>query len=142
MRFTAKTEEELQNTGLLEVGIYPYQIIDSKETISKAGHEMIELKLMIWDKEGRERIMFDWLLEAMGYKLRHFCESHNMLDKYNEGLLTALDCRDKQGKVDVIVQAGKPNPNGGMYSSRNSVKDYVVAEVVAHKEEFDQNLPF
>lgn len=147
MRFTPKSEEELQIGSLVEDGTYAYQVIDAKESISKAGHDMIEMKLIIWDKEGREHMLFDYLLEAMGYKLRHFCESHGMLDKYNSGQLSASDCRDKQGKVDVIVQAGKANPNGGVYPARNSVKDYVVGDISEPvkptvKEDFDTDLPF
>jgi hypothetical protein len=149
MRFTPKTEEELQVGALLEEGTYEYQVIDAKESISKAGHDMIEMKLMLWDKDGRERVMYDYLLEAMGHKLRHFCESHGMLNKYESGQLAATDCRDKQGKVEVTIQSGKPNPNGGIYPSRNSVKDYVVGDVatidkqaIPVKNEFDNDLPF
>lgn len=144
MRFTPKTEEELQMSTLIEEGTYNYQVLDAKESLSKAGHEMIELKLMIWDKESKERVMFDYLLEAMGHKLRHFCDSHGMLDKYNAGLLSSTDCWGKQGNVHVIVQQGKPNPAGGTYPSRNSVKDYVIvtAPQTVKKEEFDQDLPF
>lgn len=149
MRFTPKSEEELQVGSLMDEGTYQYQVIDAKESISKAGHDMVELKLMFWDASGRERLMFDYLLEAMGHKLRHFCESHGMLDKYNAGQLTAADCWNKQGKAEVIVQPGKPNPNGGMYPSRNSVKDYVVGVVgepapikPTVKDDFDTDLPF
>ena len=149
MRFTPKSEEELQAATLVEEGIYSYQVIDAKESLSKAGSPMIEMKLLFWDKVGKEHVIFDYLLEAMGHKLRHFCDSHNMLDKYNSGELTSKDCWDKQGKIDLVIQEGKAKPSGGLYPNRNTVKDYVVsAEPLAQpaplqdKNGFDSDLPF
>jgi hypothetical protein len=107
---------------------------------------MIELKLMVWDKAGKEHVLNDYLLEAMGHKLRHFCSTHNMLDKYESGTLWPADCYNKQGSLDLIVQAGKPNPKGGIYPDRNSVKDYIVIEgqpiAPVKDKDFDQDLPF
>jgi len=123
MKFNPKTEQELKAMNLIEPGIYDYQVIDAKDTISKnSGNEMIELKLKIWDIEGRERLVFDYLLESFAHKLRHFAESNSMLDKYEAGQFHASDCLGKSGKAEIIIQKDKT----GLYSDKNSVKDYVV----------------
>lgn len=122
MNFTPKSKEELAVMNLIAPGIYDYLIIDAKEKLSKSGHEMIELKLKIWDIHGHERVVFDYLLEAMAHKLRHFAESNGLLDKYESGSITANDCLNKSGKVEIIIQKDKT----GQYGDRNSVKDYVL----------------
>jgi hypothetical protein len=96
---------------------------------------MIELKLKIWDIDGSERIVFDYLLEAMGFKLRHFSKICNLLDKYESGVLAAEDCVGKSGNLELIVQQGQPRIDGGYYPSKNSVKDYVESQAVVHASE-------
>ena len=131
MRFNPRSEQELAQMGLLPEGEYDYSVIEAKDSLSKAsGKEMVEMKIAVWDKEGREHVMFDYLIESMGHKLRHFCEANNLLDKYTAGEIHANDCRGKQGKVFIIIQKGKPNPNGGYYPDRNSVKDYAIHETL------------
>lgn len=149
MRFSPKSEQELAAMGLLPEGEYPYHVIEAKDSISKSsGNEMIEMKIMVWDKDGREHIMFDYLLESMGHKLRHFCEANSLLNKYEAGELHGVDCTGKQGKVFIVVQPGKPNPNGGMYPDRNSVKDYAIHETlgqtvkIASSVELNDDIPF
>ena len=144
-----KTEEELNTMTLIQPGVYNFQVIDAKDKISKKGHEMIELKLTVWDNEGRERIVFDYLLDAMAHKVRHFAECTGLIDKYNLGTIMADDCINKSGKIDLIIQDGQPKPEGGFYPDKNSVKDYVKSGVAAAakaqppQEAFhDDELPF
>ncbi len=128
MNFPPKTEEEIQAMGLIEEGTYPFEVLEAKDSKSKSGNEMIELKLRIWDNLGRERQCFDYLLEAMAFKLRHFCEAVGLLDKYNAGTLLASDCLSRCGKLELVVQPGKQKPDGSYYQDKNSVKDYVKPE--------------
>lgn len=147
MKFQPKSEEEIKSMGLIDEGTYPFEVLEAKESKSKSGNDMIEMKLKIWDHQGRERICFDYLLEAMAYKLRHFCEAANILDKYEAGQLTALDCVGKQGYLELTIQAGKQKPDGGYYPDKNSVKDYLKekpsAESGAPVDDFEQDsIPF
>ena len=119
-------EEALKAFKPLEPGIYNFQVVNAVAKTSKNGHEMIELQLCIWDRDGRERMIKDWLLDAMAFKTRHFAEGCGLLDKYNHGEITPDDCFNKSGKVDLVIQKGKPRPDGeGNFPDRNSVKDYV-----------------
>ena len=125
MNFTPKTEQELQELSLLEPGIYQFQVTIASDETSKNGNDMIKLGLTVFDRRGNTHLMYDYLLEAMAFKLRKFCAISGLLQKYNNGQLSAHDCVGKQGAVQLIVQPGQPKSDGGNYPSKNSVKDYV-----------------
>ncbi len=144
-------EEALKAFKPLDPGIYNFQVINAEAKISKNGHEMIELQLCVWDRDGKEKMIKDWLLDAMAFKTRHFAEGCGLLDKYNLGQINADDCFNRSGKVDLIIQKGKPKPDGdGNYPDRNSVKDYVKSgikpDVASNQSEpdffDDQVIPF
>lgn len=128
MKFKPQSEQELQSMSLIDPGLYSFEVAEAQDKLSKKGSEMIELKLKVWDSNGVERVVFDYLLEAMSYKLRHFAECAGILDKYEAGQLIAADCLNRRGKVELIIQEGKPKPEGGYYDNKNSVKDYVKIE--------------
>jgi hypothetical protein len=145
MKFQPKSESEIINAGLLEEGIYDFNVSYAEDKVSRAGKDMIELKLTVFDKEGKEKIIRDYLLEAMSFKLRHFCEVTGLIEKYNKGEFTADDCLGKSGKVSIKIQKGDVNPNGGFYPDKNSVKDYVKSELkqVENKDNFESDdVPF
>jgi|SRR6185503_2271199 len=150
MRFTPKTEQEIQTMALVEPGEYSFQVIEALDQVAKSGNEMIKLKMKIWDNMGRERLIFDYVLEAMAFKLRHFCDATGLTEKYESGELRASDCPGRAGKLELGLEESKPNPNGGMYAPKNMVKDYIKSEgttaklTEAIKDEFDNNadIPF
>lgn len=125
MRFAPKTEEELQTMSLLAPGIYKFQVSSAKDEISKSGNEMIKLMLGVWDENGSLHFIYDYLLEAMGQKLRNFCEVSGLIDKYEHGEIGAEDCVNRQGFVEIIVQEGKMKDNGDKYPMRNAIKNYI-----------------
>lgn len=130
MRFTPKTEKEIQEMNLISPGIYDFEVISASDKMSKTGNEMIELKIKIWDINNQERIIFDYLLEAMSFKLRHFAEATGLLQKYESGMLLAKDCLGKSGKVEIIIQKDK----NGQYGDKNAVKDYISSNEISHAE--------
>lgn len=143
MKVTPKTEDELRSNNLIPEGIYNFEILEAVEKLSKSGNEMIELKLGLWDKSGIMRIVFDYLLDAMEHKLRHFCVVTGLEDKYQSEQITAEDCLNKSGKVHLVIQKGKGKPDGTKYPDRNSVQDYVSSESDVKKDNFnDDDLPF
>ena len=149
MRFTPRTPEEIQSMTLIAPGTYDFTVVESKEMLSKSGNEMIKLQLKVWDMNGNERSVFDYLLEAMAFKLRHFCEATGLLNKYEEGGFNAEDCLGKSGKVEIIIQEGNFKPDGSKYADKNAVKDYCKpidgAKVDAPKsDDFDNSdeIPF
>lgn len=153
MKFTPKTREQLQQMSLMPDGIYPFEVIEAMSTISKSDNEMIKLTLKVWDHNGIERIINDYLLEAYLFKLLSFCESTNLLDKYDSGTVLDTDCYGKTGKVHIIVKKGKPIPNDPErknYPDSNSVKEYLKPDKALGEKSnssnndvpFDDELPF
>lgn len=123
MKFNPMSEEELAKSSLLEPGVYPFEVLAASEELSKAGNEMIKLKLNVFGNSGEQVHVFDYLLEKLAFKLRHFAEATGLLDKYESGTLSELDCENKTGFVKIAMEPG----NGG-YGPKNTVKDYVVKD--------------
>jgi hypothetical protein len=126
--FPSMSEEEIQALNMVEDGIYDFQVVKATQKVSKSGNQMIELQLVIWDKDGKEHIVFDYLVSivSMVYKIKHFCDTVGLDDEYKAGNFDVMQCEGKRGKAHIIVQAGQPNPNGGMYADKNAVRDYVL----------------
>lgn len=141
MRFAPKTEQELQVMTLLEPGAYQFQVSTATNERSKSGNEMIKLTLNIWDKKGNAHFIYDYLLEAMATKLRHFCESTGLIDKYEIGEINPIDCMNRQGYVDLIIQEGKIKNNGERYPNRNVVKDYI-KKSDTQSDDLNDDIPF
>lgn len=143
MRFTAKSEKEVQEEGLLPKGNYSFEISDAKDEVSKSGNEMIKLILNVYDENGNSRLIFDYLLESIAYKLRHAAEACGLLEKYESELLIAEDFKGKTGIVSVGIQKDKT----GNYPDKNTIKDYVIKKYDEspkdHVPNFpDEDLPF
>lgn len=129
-------------------GIYDYEVLDAKDRVSKSGNDMIELKLKIINAEGKERQIFDYLVEveAMAYKIRHFASASCLLPTYEQGELCANDCLQTSGRLQLGIQKGKDG-----YPDKNTVQDYVPtvegaarAPLIASKapEDMDDEIPF
>lgn len=118
MNFTPKTEEELARESLLSAGTYPFEVLEAIEQVSKKGNEMIKLKLNVFGQSGEQVHVYDYLLESMAFKLRHFAEAAGLLRDYEAGKLDAQACVGKNGfvKLEIEEQLG--------YVPRNTVKDY------------------
>jgi len=150
MNITPKSEAELKASLILDEGMYPFQVVNAEDAISKSGNEMIKMTLKVWNKDGSERTLYDYLLDAMAFKLRHFCASTGLLEKYEHGKLHAIDCIGKTGKADIMIQPGQPNDKGGYYPDKNSVKDYLAPDKQSilmplkpiKKDDFDDDVPF
>lgn len=148
------TQEQCEKENsfpLMEPGTYNFQVLESKYKLSKTGNNMIELILTVWDNNGKEFHIYDYLVATpkMMWKTLHFCkavglEQEYLGKKFNEDL-----CINRSGKVDIIYQAGQSNPNGGKYPDKNGVEDYVLLEtaipgvaVLKKDNFFDDSIPF
>lgn len=120
MKFIPKSEDELARDLLLEPGEYPFEVLSARDRVSQSGNEMIELKLNVFGDDGQQSHVYDYLLEKMAFKLRHFAETTGLIAKYEAGNFEAMDCLDKQGVVRLAID---PGSNG--YSPKNVVKDYI-----------------
>ncbi len=119
MKFTPKTDEQLSSENLMPEGVYPFEVLEASNQTSKAGNSMIKLKLSVYCGES-PRIVFDYIMEKMPFKLKHFCRVTNQLQRYNAGTLEAQDCAGKCGNVQIAIEETTGFP------SKNVVKDYVM----------------
>ena len=146
MRITPRSDKELASMNLMPQGQYSFEVIDAKDRVSKSGNEMIELKIKIWDSNGKERIIYDYLLDSMAHKVKHFCQGQSpcsLIDVYDMGELLAEHCLNKTGYLELIIQKDKT----GIYGDKNAVKDYIVkdkntAEVKKEDPFFDDDISF
>lgn len=128
MKYIPKSEEELEkekqeaiNASLLANGEYDFEVITTSDKPSNSGAEMITLKLNVFDHEGNSRTIFDYLTEAMGWKIRHAADACGLLATYESGSLAASSFDFCTGKVKIKTQKGNkeyPNP-------KNVVEDYI-----------------
>ena len=150
MRVSPKTDKEIAEEGLWPVGTYDFEVIEAKDRTSKAGADMIELRVKLFDEHGRSKVVFDYLLDAMAGKLRHAAQAFDLLSEYENGQFLAVDCVGKTGQCKVSIQQDK----NGMYPDRNGIADYVVSSkglgrkpaqrtvVKAGGSDLDDEIPF
>lgn len=127
MQFQPKTEEEIASEFVFPEGDYDFEVIASRDEISKAGNDMIALEIRCFNGDDQTNVR-DWLLEKMAFKLRHFCATAGLMDEYESGILEAMHCLGRSGRVTLKVEK---NPD---YPDKNVVKDYVKPEDAANKE--------
>lgn len=141
--------QELKTGDLISPGTYDFEVIDAQDATSKNGNEMIKLQVRIALPDGRFKIVFDYLLEALAYKLGHFCEATGLEKKYQSGEFEAYDCIGKKGRLKIAIQVDK----SGTYADKSVISDYLPTdEFVAAKDAkvaggigtpaFDDELPF
>ncbi len=148
MRFVPKTEEECARGDLLPEGTYETVVRAAEEQTSKAGNDMLKLTLDVYGPDGVV-VVWDYLLEKMAHKLRHFCYACGLEKKYEAGTLTAEDCEGHTVATEIVVKKSK-DPK---YSDQNAVEDYqkferggaapaVKAAAKGHAPLEDDDIPF
>ena len=152
MKFTPRSDEEISAMGFMDAGMYRFTVLDATDQISKTGNHMIKLTLRVQDADGMMHTVYDYLLEKMEFKLKHFCKNTGLISKYDSGELTSADCIDKTGVVEIIVQKGCEKYDGSKYPDKNAVKDYIpgiasmrkdpVPEKSGHPAFDDADIPF
>ena len=125
MKFTPKSEQEIQEAGLLPKGIYDAEIIESEEAESKAGNPMIKINVRVFRPDGGSALIFDYLLASMPHKLRHCAYAVGFGGDYENGLLSAFDLIGRPCKVNVGISQDKNKE----FPMRNQINDYVVDAV-------------
>jgi hypothetical protein len=124
MRFTPKSEAEIAQGDLFPAGVYDFEVNSAEEAVSKAGNDMIKVRLDVFNDDGGKTTVFDYLMEAAAYKLRHMAEVCGLLDDYESGHLDADDLVGKAGRVKIGIQKDKT----GQYADKNNVVDYIVED--------------
>lgn len=130
--FTPLTEEEIDAISLMEDGIYNFEVVKSTKKQSSSGNPMIVLELNFWDKEGKNHLVYDFLVFTHVplniRKLKHFCEAVGLGEDYKKGSLPE-SLERYVGKAQVGRREPQPNQNGGFHPKKNYVIDYVLDSV-------------
>jgi hypothetical protein len=147
VRYVPKTEEQLAEEALLQDGTYDFSVIETDDKPSKKGNDMITLKLCVFDGDGEQRHIFDYI--AMGNpfgekKLRRAANSCGLLETYNTGNLKDDDFLGVSGKLLLKQQSGTPD----YPLPKNVVADYLPREdgyvppTKPAREIIDDDIPF
>lgn len=167
MRYTPYTEAQIQGMNVMDEGTYAFQVIEAITTDKfnqplrdKNGVDMAKLKLMVWDNENRERIIFTFISGDgnFAYKLRHFAKTLGMIHEYEDGTFNIHRTVGKSGTAEIVIKKGtiKAVDSGEMWPDRNDVKDFVIAQTntvpapqqrneplkVRQSDELDDDIPF
>jgi len=146
--------------SLVEEGYYEAEIVTVEEKKSPAGNHYLNLKLRIWDKNGKERYVFTTLVShpSFIYKIRHLCYLVGLQNEYESGQFDPrlLEGRPINGVAHVVIKKGeaKKYPEVGFYKDKNEVEDFLpkdkartdretgvpIAAVVG--DEMDDEIPF
>jgi hypothetical protein len=120
MNFNPASEEEITANGVWPSGNYPFVILEAEEKLSASkGNPMIELRIEISRRDGKKRIVRDYLLPQRQEKLLHAAKACDVLETYNAGQLLPDDFIGKSGSLRLGIQRSRGFP------PKNVVEDYV-----------------
>lgn len=129
IKFTPKTEDELNKFENLPPGEYAFTVLGSGEIASKSaknsGRMMCALKLNVHGPKFDRHVydyFADWFSE---WKLKHFCETAGLAKSYAAGIVDASNhnWKGREGWVKIGIR-----PAQGNYAETNEVLDYLVDE--------------
>lgn len=122
LKFNPESEEELSN--MPTPGTYNFEVCGAESAVSKtSGKDMIKLNVALLDQAGnRQWHVWDYLMAAAMWKLRHFCAATGLMANYEAGTLTPEACRGRTGKCKVAIE----KQDG--YDPAPKIKDYVARE--------------
>jgi hypothetical protein len=133
-----RSRKEIEEGNLLPAGIYDYFVEKAEEKVSSKGNFMICLTLKVHDSMGRQRPVFDNLMESFEEKLFSFAESNGFQDSYGQGELSTQMCESASGTVEIIIKPSRIDSNNNEWRARNEVKKYLPKR----KIEVDSDVPF
>jgi Protein of unknown function (DUF669) len=138
--FEPMTDDELNESSLIEEGIYDFQVVSSIKKISKSNNPMAELNIKVWDKEGKQHFIYDYLVFSNVNlnirKIKHFCDATGFSSHYEKGQMPE-ELTSLCGRARIGIQSEKSNNNGGYYPKKNYVIDYIKNE---HKDFIEKSI--
>jgi hypothetical protein len=131
MNFVPKTDKEIAADRLLPAGNYPFEIlpratlgtreIETGDTVSKSGDDMILLVVKVFNGEGRGRVVLDYLTARTAKKLRGAAIACGLLAEYDAGSISGEAFIGKTGMLKLSVEKDKT----GRYADKNAVAAYL-----------------
>ena len=123
MKFKPQTEEEsaVSTRKVLPAGIYDAEVLLAEETRSKAGNDMMKIKLAVYRPNGGQEWVWDYITDT-SYRLGQLMSACGLSEQYQKGEVHPDELEGKCFKVTLKI-----DPARGEYSERNSVGRYGLA---------------
>jgi hypothetical protein len=123
MKFKPQTEEEAASAERrpLPAGIYDAEVLLAEETRSKAGNDMLKIKLAVYRPNGGQEWVWDYITDT-SYRLGQLMGACGLSEQYLKGEVHPDEIEGKSFKVTLKI-----DPARGEYSERNSVGRYGTA---------------
>jgi len=123
MKFKPQTAEESASAERrpLRAGIYDAEVLEVEETRSKAGNDMLKLKLGVFRPQGGQDWVYDYITDT-SYRLGQLMSACGLSEQYQKGEVHPDEFEGKCFKVTLKI-----DPARGEYSERNSVGRYGLA---------------
>ena len=123
MKFKPQTEEEAASAERrpLPAGIYDAEVLLAEETRSKAGNDMLKIKLAVYRPNGGQEWVWDYITDT-SYRLGQLMSACGLSEQYLKGEVHPDELEGKSFKVTLKI-----DPARGEYSERNSVGRYGTA---------------
>ena len=122
MNFKPPTEDDIQASGVWPSGPYAFVILEAEEKLSASkGNPMIELRLEVSRRDGKKRVIRDYLLPQRQQKLLNAAKACDVLETYSAGQLIPDDFIGKSGTLRLSVQRSRGFP------PKNVVEDYIAS---------------
>lgn len=120
MKFKPQTEEEAAaaERKTLPAGIYDAEVLLAEETRSKAGNDMLKIKLAVYRPNGGQEWVWDYITDT-SYRLAQLMTACGLSEQYQKGEVQADEIEGKSFKVTLKI-----DPARGDFSERNSVGRY------------------
>ena len=120
MKFKPQSEEEAAaaERKTLPAGIYDAEVLEVIETRSKAGNDMLKIKLGVFRPQGGHDWVYDYITDT-SYRLAQLMTACGMSEQYQKGEVEADEIQGKCFQVTLKV-----DPARGDFSERNSVGRY------------------
>jgi hypothetical protein len=108
MNFKPPTEDDIQASGVWPSGPYSFVILEAEEKLSASkGNPMIELRVEVSRRDGKKRVVRDYLLPQRQQKLLNAAKACGVLETYNAGQLAPDDFIGKSGTLRLSVQRSR-----------------------------------
>lgn len=125
MIFEPLTDEQIESQKKrLIPGMADFEILDAKEKTSKSGNPMIEVILRVWDSEGTQGQLKDFLPSNVQWKIKSILQAINKGDLYQTGNVTSLDLVMGCGKC----MLGMEKSRDPQFPDQIRVKEYLSLE--------------
>jgi hypothetical protein len=131
LEFTPQSDEAIDNLKtredeerLLSDGEGRFDVITCAAKVSKSGNNMLCVKLKVWDCNNKSGFIDEYLMTGEKSffirRIKSFCDSIGIIDKYNSGKLNASDINNSHNGKIII---GRRKDNNGKL--QNTVTEYI-----------------